>query len=329
MDQAAPSPIPSARLRRISRPEPSSCSRGVGLWPSCPTRNGESLFAVPEGANLHKATLLADLRARIAALERSSSASLDSFSAHAARAWTLGAPQLDRRLAGGLATAALHEVKPESGAAASFAGAWAAALGFSMRLAVRRLHALDAQGTPARILWCWPSVLARELGLPYGPGLAFLGLEPSSCLFVETQRVCETLWAMEEGLKSASLALVIGVVPEVALTPARRLSLAAAGSSTPCLIVTDPRSTPAGSTATRWRIGARASAPHPFEAGAPGAARYAVALERCREGALMLQQGAQALSLVLEWSDETHRFRVAPRLADRAHGPRRAGLGAG
>jgi protein ImuA len=277
------------------------------------------------------------LRARIAALERSSSASLDSFlqdsahhdSAHAAPVWTLGAPRLDRRLAGGLDAAALHEVKPESptgaAAGASFAGAWAAALGFAVRLAVRRVEALDALGTPARILWCWPCVLARELGLPYGQGLAFLGLEPSSCLFVETQRAGEALWAMEEGLKSASLALVIGILPAVALTPARRLSLAAASSSTPCLIVTDSREPAAGSTATRWRVGARASAPHPFEAGAPGAARYAVALERCRDAA---QQGAQALSLLLEWSDETHRFRVAPAMAHRAHGPRRAGLGA-
>ncbi len=126
-------------------------------------------------------------------------------------------------------------------------------------------------------------------------------------------------------MRSASLALVIGVVPEVALTPARRLSLAAAGASTPCLLITDPREPAAGSTATRWRVGARSSAPHPFEAGAPGAPRYAVALERCREGALT----TQASSLLLEWSDETHRFRVASRLADRAHAPRRAGLGAG
>jgi len=130
---------------------------------------------------------------------------------------------------------------------------------------------------------------------------------------------------MEEGLRSASLTLVIGLMPEVALTPARRLSLAAAGASTACLIITDPRAPAAGSTATRWRVAQRQSAPHPFEADAPGAPRYAVALECCREGALMIE----ASSLLLEWSDETHRFRVASRLAHRAHAPRRAGLSAG
>ena len=207
------------------------------------------------------------------------------------------------------------------------AGDWAAALGFALRLTLRRLEALDPRsaGAPARILWCWPSVLAREHRASLRARPHRLGLAASSCLFAETARAGDALWAMEEGLKSQSLALVIGVLPEVALTPARRLSLAAAGSSTPCLIITDPREAAAASTATRWRVGARQSAPHPLEAGAPGAPRYAVALERCREGALTIE----ASSLVVEWSDETHRFRVASRLADRAHAPRRAGLSAG
>ncbi len=220
---------------------------------------------------------------------------------------------------------ALHEIKPEEHGAA--AGAFAAALGFAVRLAVRRLRALAPSPVraPPRILWCWPSLLAGEQGAPYAEGFSFLGFAPSSCLFVETARATEALWAMEEGLKSASLALVVGVLPEVALTPARRLSLAAAGHSTPCLLVTDPRSAPAGATATRWRVGARQSAPHPFEAEAPGGARYAVALERCRDGSPM----AQALSLLLEWSDETYRFRVASALAHRADGARRAGSRAG
>jgi protein ImuA len=247
----------------------------------------------------------------------------------AVRSWSLGAPRIDRRLAGGLDAAALHEVKPEGRPAGAAAGDWAAALGFALRLAVRRLYALGAQpaGAPAQVLWCWPSIFAHELGRPYGQGLASLGLEPSSCLFVETARASDALWAMEEGLKSASLALVIGVLHEAALTPARRLSLAAAGSSTPCLLVTDPGTPAAGSTATRWRVGVRRSGPHPCDALAPGAPRYAVSLERCRHdshGSLM----PQALPLLLEWSDETHRFRVAPALAHRADGPRRAGSGA-
>jgi hypothetical protein len=261
------------------------------------------------------------LRARVHALEHRSSSHAPLPPVPSQRLWTLG----DGHLLNGLEAAVLHEVKPEGRRAGAAAGDWAAALGFALRLAVRRLDALGAQPAGARILWCWPSVLARELGRPCGQGLACLGLEPSSCLFVETARACETLWAMEEGLKSASLALVVGVLNEAALTPARRLSLAAAGSSTPCLIVTDPRAPAAGSTATRWRIGARRSAPHPFDAAAPGAPRYAVLLERCRAGALT----AQALSLLLEWSDETRRFRVASALADRADGSRRAGLGAG
>jgi hypothetical protein len=110
----------------------------------------------------------------------------------------------------------------------------------------------------------------------------------------------------------------------VELTPARRLGLAAAGSLTPCLVVTDPRAPAAGSTATRWRIGALRSAPHPFDRDAPGARRFTASLERCRHAAL----APQALSLSLEWSDETHRFRVASALAHRADAPRHARSGA-
>ncbi len=342
MDQADPSPIPeSARLQRISRPEPSLRSCRVGLWPSSPSRNGESPLAVPEGgileglgpvADAKRARLIAGLRARIAGLERHTSpqspfgSRFETAHAHgAAHAWTLGAPQIDSYLAGGLHAAALHEVKGEGCGTA--AADWMAALGFALRLTLRRLDALAPRsgGAPAQILWCWPSVLARELGRPYGHGLTGLGLASSACLFVETQRACDALWAMEEGLRSQSLALVIGVVPEVALTPARRLSLAAAGAATPCLLITDPLEAATAATATRWRVGARASATHVFEAGAPGARRYAVVLERCREGA----RTRKASPLLLEWSDETHCFRVASRLADRAPAPRRAGLGAG
>ena len=344
MDQADKSPIPSsASLQRISQPEPGARVRfsgvGVGLWPSCPTRNGDLLVAVPDGGSRQdrengRSALLADLRARIAAIERHSFPQSLPSPSHSGRAplppppssspseaWCLGVPQIDAHLSGGLDAGGVHEIKPARDTRAA-AGAWAAAFGFALRLAVRRA---SAAGAP--ILWCWPSALARELGAPYGPGLAGLGLAPSQCLFVETQRADDALWAMEEGLKSASLALVVGALPQVALTPARRLSLAAAGGRTPCLMITDPRTPAAGSTATRWRIGAAPSAPHILEAGAPGAARYAVRLERCRARAAA-GLGEQVSSLLVEWSDATRRFRMAPRLADRALGARHAVRGA-
>ena len=339
--QAAPPPIPpSAGQTRISPPEPGSRSRRAGLWPfSSPGRDGGALFAVPATPikDSPRESVVAGLRARIEVLERhAASPALRALAPDASgplpasAPWTLGAPEIDAHLAGGLDAASLHEVKPEgcvtdpAAAAGASAGAWGAALGFALRLAVRRSNALARSGAPAHILWCWPSAFERELGLPCGQGLAAMGLDPSAFLFVEAKRASEALWAMEEGLKSASLALVVGVMKEVELTPARRLALAAAGSLTPCLLVTDPRAPGAGSTATRWRIGPRRSASHPFDAAAPGARRYTVSLERCRANAL----AAQALSLPLEWSDETHRFRLAPALADRAHEPRHARRGA-
>jgi protein ImuA len=277
-----------------------------------------------------QADVLADLRTRITALERSRLASSSLSELAGAGLWTLGAADVDRRLGAGLDAGCLHEVKAEPhamGAAGGVsAGAWAAALGFAVRLAVRRLVSIEAaHAGPQRILWCWPSAFARELGAPHGPGLAALGLDPSAWLFAETARAADALWAMEEGLRSQSLALVIGVLGEAELTPARRLSLAAAEHLTPCLIVTDPRLSPAGSTATRWRVGARNSAAHPFDGGVPGAPRYAVALERCRHRPLT----REPVPYLLEWSDETHRFRVAAAVADRADGPRATLRGAG
>lgn len=344
MTQAAPPPIPpSAGQTRISPPEPGPrakhlSSRRAGLWPfSSPGRDGGALFAVPATPikDSPRESVVAGLRARIEVLERhAASPALRALAPDASgplpasAPWTLGAPEIDAHLAGGLDAASLHEVKPEGcvtdPAAGASAGAWGAALGFAVRLAVRRSNALARSGAPAHILWCLPSAFARELGLPCGQGLAAMGLDPSAFLFVEAKRASEALWAMEEGLKSASLALVVGVMKEAELTPARRLALAAAGSLTPCLLVTDPRAPGASSTATRWRIGPRRSASHPFDAAAPGARRYTVSLERCRANAL----ASQALSLPLEWSDETHRFRLAPALADRAHEPRHARRGA-
>ena len=145
----------------------------------------------------------------------------------------------------------------------------------------------------------------------YGPGLASLGLPPSRLLIVEARRPADVAWAMEQGLASGALALVVGEIPDLALTPARRLSLAAALHGTPVLALSSPHTAGIGPAHTRWRIAAAPSAPHRLVRDLPGARRLSVTLARCRHGP------AHA-SILLEWCHEALCFRLAAPLADRA-----------
>lgn len=242
--------------------------------------------------------------------------------------WHLGAPAIDRLLRGGLDLGALHEVKALPRPAGASAGDWMTGLGFALRLAVRRAAMLqghdDRHDHPRAdapwMLWCWPRALAAEFGMPSARGLAALGLDPRRLLIVETARAADALVALEDSLRSSALALAIGIFDDVALTPARRLSLAAGATGTPCLLVTHPASQVSGATATRWRVERHPGAPHAFDARAPGRVRFRVALERCRAE----PASAGHRSLALEWCDETRTFHLASGLADRALSPRDA-----
>jgi protein ImuA len=247
---------------------------------------------------------------------------------HAARAgprtaaWSLGAPEIDALMgANALDAAACHELKPQSAKAASHA----AALAFALALAKRRLDgaARAGRGLP-RILWCTSPRTMLDTGALYPPGLARFGLDASSFLFIDGRREDDVLWALEEGLRSGSLALAVGALSSIGLTPARRLSLAARDGATPLLLLTGARSAPSAATATRWRIDPAASGAHPFDPRAPGLPRLAVRLERCRSA-----PPATEAAMILEWSHEASRFCVAAAMADRtfetAPARRRAG----
>jgi protein ImuA len=151
-----------------------------------------------------------------------------------------------------------------------------------------------------------------DAGGLYPPGLVRFGLDASSFLMVDARRDDEVLWVLEEGLRSASLVLAVGALSSIGLTPARRLSLAARDGATPLLMITSARAAASAATATRWRINSAASGAHLFNARAPGAARLAVQLERCRSA-----PPATEAALTLEWSHEAHRFRLAAAVADR------------
>jgi protein ImuA len=162
-------------------------------------------------------------------------------------------------------------------------------------------------------LWCSSRRTILDVGGLYPPGLARFGLDASSLLMVEARREDEVLWALEEGLRSGSLTLAIGALSSIGLTPARRLSLAARDGATPLLMLTSARSAASAATATRWRVHPAVSGAHSFDARAPGKARLAVQLERCRSA-----PPATEAALTLEWSHEAYRFRLAATVADRA-----------
>jgi protein ImuA len=222
---------------------------------------------------------------------------------------------------GGLACGALHEVMPRTeGCIAAAFGFIAAVLacissnngaaphpppqgGREQRAAPPRAHPL---------LFIAPAYGLR----PYGPhgrlhghGLNALGLDPAHLILVETAHRRETLWAMEEAVRSAALAAVAGVIDTLDLKLSQRLHLAATDAGVPLLLL---RPSPAcgggggSAAATRWRVGTAKAARDRF--GLVTQPRWHLQLERCRNG--------RPGEWVVEYDHVAHRFSLAAALAD-------------
>jgi len=170
--------------------------------------------------------------------------------AEAGLSFALGLPRIDGVLGGGLALHALHEIAPS---APSHAGA---ALGWALILAGQALRRRRAR---AEILLVQQDFAALESGALYGAGLSAFGLAPARVLLVRAARPLDALWTMEEGLRCAGFAAVIGEIgqsQEADLTATRRLSLSAqAGEGLGLLL--RPRPDPnASACVTRWEVAA-------------------------------------------------------------------------
>jgi protein ImuA len=261
---------------------------------------------------------LVDLQRAIAEIEGKALRLVErSAPADALRLIRFDDPVIDRRLGGGLEADAVHEVKPAilADGGASHAAGHVAATFFALMLAARCLSQGGRAGkTRRQVLWTVPADMGAEGGRLYGPGLRALGVPPEALVIVTTRTRADALWAMEEGLGAGSLALVVGCLDEIGLTPGRRLALAAAAQNTPCLLVTHPQSSPAAATATRWRVAPAGSAACACDPRAPGRPRLRLTLERCRRQPI----AAATVEEMVEWCDEAFRFRVASSLSDRA-----------
>jgi protein ImuA len=229
----------------------------------------------------------------------------------AARPIPFGLAAIDRHLPqGGLACGALHEIVPE-------AGATPAAFGFLVALLVR------LSGTNPLFL-VLPAYGLRDYGRPYGHGLRALGLDPSRLILVETAHRKDTLWAMEEALRSRAPAAVAGIIDQLDLKTSQRLHLAAADCGLPLFLLRPAPSLPSpacgggweggSATATRWRVGPAPAARDRF--GLITRARWRLSLERCRNG--------RTGEWMVEYDHVAHRFSLAAALADPAVS-RRAG----
>jgi protein ImuA len=245
--------------------------------------------------------LLPTLRERVRRIERPAAA-------HGVL--SSGIAAIDRALpGGGLARGALHEILGMGGDEEDGALAAAFAAGIIGRL-----------GAGGNVLWC----LSRaDL---YGPGLAACGLDPACLVLVRATRDAEILWTMEEGLRAAGIAAVIGEVSTLPPVTSRRLQLAAEGSGITAFLLRRWRNAETAArerilpnaAATRWRISALPSVPAGGEPGV-GHPRWRVELLRCRGGGPGLWEVAVGKGQVRDAADP---LSVAEALADRPMAPR-------
>ena len=194
----------------------------------------------------------------------------------------LGASAVDRVLGGGLMRGALHEFAALGEAHA------AAATGFVTGVAAR---------AAASLVWVAEDMAALESGALHGPGLDGFGVAPERLTTVAVGQRRDLLWAMEEALRCRAVGCVVGEMRHGALdaVAVRRLSLAAAETGALALVLRAAPEDDASTAATRWMVGAAASA-HAQPC-------FAVALTRNRRG----PRG----QWILEWSDSDGRFTLA------------------
>jgi protein ImuA len=233
------------------------------------------------------ATRLEALRAQVDAIQASGRT-------RSGERLAFGIAEMDRTLSGGLAAAALHEVAAASATLNDDAAASLFVAGIAARL----------DGT---ILWV---MSRRDL---FAPALAQAGLPPGRIVYAECSREEESLAVIEEGVRHAGLAAVIGETGRMTMTTARRLQLAAEASGTMALLLrrwrrrgADPLASPSAAM-TRWRIGCFPSRQLPVA----GIARPRWQVELAR------QRGGPGATWILEGVDEAGRLALPAEPRDR------------
>jgi protein ImuA len=127
----------------------------------------------------------------------------------------------------------------------------------------------------------------------YAPGLAAFGLDLRRLILVSARCDAEVCWALEEALRSRSLAAVVAEVGVLTLNATRRLQLAAEQAGIPCFLLRrwrtqqlarQQRAQPIAAV-TRWRIAPHRRATDQAAMPELGAPQWRLDLWRCRNAA--------------------------------------------
>lgn len=89
----------------------------------------------------------------------------------------------------------------------------------------------------------------------FPPALKAFGIDPSRILFIDTWKIKDALWTIEEALKCDALSAVVGEISELSFNDSRRLQLAVEKSKATGFIHRQrPRSLNAVACMSRWQI---------------------------------------------------------------------------
>lgn len=214
------------------------------------------------------------------------------------KAWTFGLAEIDAALPEeGLSAGLLHDFFPEQ--KQNFTAVAA--------LILRLLGRLPRRGP---VVWCQGQLVAREYGRVHAPGLLKDGVRPERFVFVTLPQARQMGFVLEEALKMAPVAAVIGEGPPLSFTETRRLSLIAARSGVPCLFLNTEAVVEASAARTRWRVKPVPGPGDAIDPKTPGPPVWRVELIRARGG----RPGAWEIT----WDDETHSFRLLSDACDRS-----------
>ncbi len=202
-----------------------------------------------------------------------------------------------------------------------------AAEGFAIACAARGAG-LARSGEDAARPWLWvqDATSLRRSGRPFVHGLP-AALRPG-LVHVAARRAADALWAMEEGVRCAGIAFVIGELAEdprpLDFTATRRLVLASEAHGVPLLLVRKDGAATLSAARLRWRIAAAPSLAHAWNERAPGMPTCAAELFRARAlrpGTFRLAHGIggddRAPGDAGDRDGARHRFDLVPELRDR------------